>query len=161
MHTTKIHFDVRRFRPEFDCSAIGTLYQTSIENLARADYEPEALAAWCQWGKNTHGIGLTLNRGQTLIAQYSGRIAGFAQRQPKTHINMLYIHPDFARRGIGKALVEELALTAKREGVMRLTVNASRTSRGLFEKAGFIGSAPEWVERENVKIERFPMSLEL
>ncbi|WP_169334070.1 GNAT family N-acetyltransferase [Marinobacter nanhaiticus] len=161
MQPHRIHFAIRRFRPEFDCSAIGALYRASISQLARNDYPPDALEAWSRWGKDIHAIALTLSRGQTLIAQHSGRIAGFGQRCPRSHINMLYTHPDFARCGIGRALLEELLSSARREQVTHLTVDASRVSRALFEKAGFVGGEPEWVEREKVRIERFPMELEL
>lgn len=161
MQPRKMHFAIRRFRPEFDCSAIGTLYRASISELACNDYPPDALEAWSRWGNNIHAIALTLSRGQTLIAQHSGRIAGFAQRHPRSYVNMLYTHPDFARRGIGRALLEELLISARREQVKHLTVDASRVSRALFEDVGFVGGEPEWVEREKVRIERFPMELEL
>lgn len=161
MQPRKIHFAIRRFRPEFDCSAIGALYRASINELARNEYPLDALEAWSSWGKNMHTIAVTLSRGQTIIAQHSGRIAGFAQRHPRSHVNMLYTHPDFARCGIGRALLEELLISARREQVKHLTVDASRVSRALFENAGFVGGEPEWVEREKVRIERFPMQLEL
>lgn len=155
------HFAIRRFRPEFDCTAIGTLYKQSVEVLGQAHYEPDAIAAWATWGSGVQTIAITLSQGQTLIAQHSGRIAAFAQRHPQSHINMLYTHPDFSRRGIATALLEELFATAKREGLTELTVDASRASRALFRRAGFEGSESEWITRENVSIERFPMRIQL
>ncbi|WP_165495719.1 GNAT family N-acetyltransferase [Marinobacter halodurans] len=155
------HFAIRRFRPEFDCAAVGALYRQSITELGAASYEQAVIEVWRKWGENTQAIALTLSQGQTLIAQHSGRIAGFAQRHPDNHINMLYVHPDFARRGIASALLEELLISARRERVRELSVNASRVSRSLFEKHGFKAGEAEWVERENLKIERFPMTFAL
>ncbi|WP_190294877.1 GNAT family N-acetyltransferase [Marinobacter sp. R17] len=152
------HFAIRRFRPEFDCAAIGALYSQSIIEQGATSYEPDVIEVWRQWGESTQAIALTLSQGQTLIAQHSGRIAGFAQRQPHDHINMLYTHPDFARRGIASALLEELLISARRDGVRELSADASRVSRPLFEKHGFKAGEAEWIERENLRIERFPMT---
>lgn len=161
MTQARTHFAIRRFRPEFDCSAIGALYKLSVKELGQAYYEPDAIAAWATWGSSAQTIALTLSQGQTLIAQHSGRIAAFAQRHPQSHINMLYTHPDFSRKGIATALLEELFAAAKRDGLSELTVDASRASRALFAKAGFEGSESEWITRENVSIERFPMRMAL
>ncbi|WP_111496559.1 GNAT family N-acetyltransferase [Marinobacter bohaiensis] len=160
MTTNTLHFTIRRFRPEFDSHAIGQLYQASVSVLGAGHYEPEVIEAWRRWADHPHAVAQLLSQGMTLIAQHSGRIAAFGQRHPAGHINMLYTHPNFAQRGLGQALLEEMIDAAKREGLSGLSVDASRISRSLFEKNGFRGDSPEWVERDNLRIERFPMTLQ-
>lgn len=161
MQSRKAQFTIRQFRPEFDCTAIGTLYRASIHQLASDNYDPETLEAWSRWSNSVDSIALTLSRGQTLIAQHGGRIAGFAHRHPISHINMLCTHPDFARRGIARTLLEELSISARRESATHLTANANQNSKTLFEKKGFVVDESEWVEHGDMRVERFLMALKL
>ena len=65
---------------------------------------------------------------------------------------MLYVHPAAAGQGAGTMLCDALEKLAAARGSKELTVDASDTARGFFEKRGFkaqqrntVSLAGEWL----------------
>lgn len=52
-------------------------------------------------------------------------------------IRAFFVHPDAARRGIGRMLLGECERAAKQEGFRRLELMATLSGVGLYENAGF------------------------
>ncbi|MGA8171457.1 MAG: GNAT family N-acetyltransferase, partial [Methylocystis sp.] len=67
-----------------------------------------------------------------------GEIAGFASLKNEGIIDMLYVHPDFARRGVGSALADALEKLGPARGARSLSVDASDAAREFFERRGYI-----------------------
>jgi GNAT superfamily N-acetyltransferase len=100
-------------------------------SLALPDYREQLLA-------NPDAIDLPAEqivRGQVLVAELDGRIAGFAA-VVEGELDGLFVEPELWRRGIGAALVEASAHEARRHG-RALTVTANPTARGFYERCGF------------------------
>ena len=53
---------------------------------------------------------------------------------------MLYVHPAAAGQGVGTMLFDALEKLAAARGSKELTVDASDTARGFFERRGFARS---------------------
>ena len=51
---------------------------------------------------------------------------------------MLYVHPGYARRGVGSALADALEKLGAARGAQSLSVDASDAARAFFEKRGYI-----------------------
>jgi putative acetyltransferase len=51
---------------------------------------------------------------------------------------MLYVHPGAAGHGAGAMLADALEKLATARGAKKLSVDASDTARGFFEKRGFV-----------------------
>ena len=58
---------------------------------------------------------------------------------------MLYVHPDFRRQGVARALLERVELSARALDVRRLYTEASITARPVFETQGFRVTVPQLV----------------
>lgn len=56
---------------------------------------------------------------------------------------MLYVHPDFARRGAASTLLRQVVQAARAAGIRRLYTEASITARAVFEEAGFRVIVPQ------------------
>ena len=69
----------------------------------------------------------------------------------------LYVRPDHQRKGIARALCDGLEQGAKGEGVTRMTVHASITARGFFEKRGWRVVKEQQVERKGILLTNFVM----
>ncbi len=67
-----------------------------------------------------------------------GSPVGFASLEGKDKIDMLYVHPAVAGQGVGRMLVDALEKLAGGRGVAKLSVDASDTARGFFEKRGYV-----------------------
>ena len=81
-----------------------------------------------------------LERGEALIAEVDGRIAGFAvilDDGGKAELDGLFVDPDYWRRGIGSALVAEAVGAARRRGLSLVTVVASPEAAAFYVRCGF------------------------
>jgi putative acetyltransferase len=61
---------------------------------------------------------------------------------------MLYVHPAAAGQGAAAMLCDALEKLATARGTKELTVEASDTARGFFEKRGFVAQQRNTVLRD-------------
>ncbi len=53
-------------------------------------------------------------------------------------VRAMYTHPDFARRGVGRRILELCEAAAKTEGFTRLELMGTMSGRPLYESYGFV-----------------------
>ncbi|RLE95884.1 MAG: ribosomal-protein-alanine N-acetyltransferase [Thermoprotei archaeon] len=99
--------------------------------------------------KQPYGLSLlkmyhTLSPDLFLVAEAEGRIVGYViglcKKWGEGHVISLAVHPDYRRKGIGRALMEALLTRFKERGMQaaRLEVRVSNTPAiRLYEKLGF------------------------
>ncbi|MFC7399797.1 GNAT family N-acetyltransferase [Chelatococcus sp. GCM10030263] len=119
-----------------DLDILVAIFQDSIEELTEEDYGEAQRAAWAARADEPD-FGARLANALTLVATIGGSAVGFASLKGKDHIDMLYVHPSFARQGIATMLCDALEKLAAARGARRLTVDASDTARPFFEGRGF------------------------
>jgi len=138
------------FRPYLprDAETLAALFAESILTLGEDHYSEGQLAAWATFGEDAAAFGAFLAGFTTIVAETEGEIVGFASLKDDKHIKMLYVLPDAARQGIGKALVNVMELLAAKRGAEALSVDASEVAVPLFEKLGY-----EAQKRNTVMIE--------
>jgi len=73
-----------------------------------------------------------------LIATMQGSPVGFASLAGTDKIDMLYVHPGAAGHGAGAMLADALEKLAGARGAKKLSVDASDSARGFFEKRGYV-----------------------
>ena len=129
---------LRPFLPA-DAPVLAAIFREAIEDLTAEDYSPAQAAAWAAFADDEAAFGAHLAGRLTLVATVAGAAAGFAALKEPDHIDMLYVHPAAAGQGVARALAEALERLARARGAKRLTVDASDTARGFFEKRGFVG----------------------
>jgi putative acetyltransferase len=74
---------------------------------------------------------------------------GFISLEGPEQIDMLYVHPAAAGRGLGKMLCEAVEKLAASRGATRLTVEASDSASGFFQHRGFVAQRRNTVLRGN------------
>ena len=120
-----------------DVKRCAEIFRSSIEELAAEDYDEEQRQAWASRADDEAAFGARLGEALTLLAVIDGTIAGFASLKGPEEIDILFVDPEFARQGVGRALVEALTKLAQARGATRLTVEASDVARPLFDRQGF------------------------
>jgi putative acetyltransferase len=131
-----------------DAAHCAAIFRASIEELAADDYDEEQRAAWANHADDDAAFGAKLADGLTLVATIASETVGFASLKGPDIIDMLYVHPQFARRGIGAALLDALARLAQARGVARLTSDVSDTARSVFERQGFVAQKRNLVRKD-------------
>jgi putative acetyltransferase len=120
-----------------DAKRCAEIFRSSIEELAVEDYDEDQREAWASTSDNEAAFRGRLEGALTLIAVIEREIVAFGSLKGSEKIDMLYVHPDFAREGAARALIDALTKLAVARGAKRLTVDASDVSKPLFERLDF------------------------
>ena len=129
---------------------------------AARDYTRAQLNAWArpdqldvtQWNRS-------MLRRNSVVATLGDRVVGFSDVSKNGHIDMLYVPPDFARRGIARALMAFLEKQARSNSAQQLTANVSITARPFFEAVGFQVEAEQHPVVNGVVMTNFHMTKDL
>jgi putative acetyltransferase len=121
-----------------DVPLLAEIFRASIEELAGEDYSVAQQEAWASAADDEEAFGERLARELTLVATHGGAPIGFASLADNTRIDMLYVHPAAAGQGAAVMLCEALEKLAAARGSKELSVDASDTARGFFERRGFV-----------------------
>ena len=120
-----------------DVPLLAEIFRASIEELTMDDYSEAQQEAWASAADDLEEFGAKLAGALTLVATFGGAAVGFASLADNTRIDMLYVHPAAAGQGAGALLCDALEKLAAARGAKELSVEASDTASGFFEKRGF------------------------
>jgi putative acetyltransferase len=120
-----------------DASIAAAIFVAAIQELTGDDYSEEQQEAWAASADDEGQFGQRLAGELTLIATLHGSPVGFASLKNNSHIDMLYVHPNAAGRGVGSTLCDALEKLAGARGATSLTVDASDNAQGFFAKRGY------------------------
>ena len=120
-----------------DARRCAEIFRSSIEELATEDYDADQREAWAATADDEAAFAARLADMLTLIAVIDGAAAGFASLKDGDVIELVYVDPDFAGQGAGRALIDALTKLAAARGATRVTAEASEGAKPLFERLGF------------------------
>ena len=141
-----------------DAPNLAALFRESVETLAEDFYEEDQLAAWAARAEDEAAFAAKLAAALTIVALVEQEIAGFASLEKNQTIEMLYVHPDFARQGVGSTLIDALEKLAAARGTSMLDVEASDAARDFFIKRGFTSQSRNTLEIEGEWLGRTRMT---
>lgn len=128
-----------------DAANPASLFRDSVRSIAARDYTARQLQAWAPDVIDEGKFGQRCETKMTWVAEVGGRIAGFSDLEPDGHVDMLYVHPDFQRRGVARALLHHVEERARRMNLRRLHTEASITARPALEAMGYRVIVPQTV----------------
>jgi putative acetyltransferase len=128
---------LRPFLPA-DAALLREIFRDSIEELTADDYSEAQQEAWASAANDVAEFSKKLGGQLTLVATLGGSLVGFASLANGDKIDMLYVHPAVAGQGVGAMLADALEKLARSRGAGKLSVDASDTARGFFEKRGYV-----------------------
>jgi len=120
-----------------DLDAIIELFHDTIHAINAQDYSREQLEAWAPASVDVDSWHKQLSSSLTYVAEDNGAIVGFGNLTSDGWVDMLYIHKDHQREGIGTAILSKLIEDAGPLKFTALRTEASTTARPFFEARGF------------------------
>jgi putative acetyltransferase len=141
-----------------DLPLLAEIFRAAIEELTADDYSEAQREAWASAANDEEEFGANLASELTLVATFGGAAIGFASLADNTRIDMLYVHPAASGQGAGAMLCDALEKLGAARGSKELTVDASDSARGFFEKRGFkaqsrntVSLGGEWLANTTMK----------
>lgn len=127
---------VRPYTPA-DASPTLDVFRRAVRVTASADYSPEQIAAWSSDDIDPREWATQRLAASTVVAVDEGRVVGFSDVDARGYVDMMFVDPDFSRRGVGTLLLAAVVEVAALAGATELTADVSLTARGFFERHGF------------------------
>jgi putative acetyltransferase len=147
---------IRQYKSD-DLDEIVALFRRSVRELASSDYTDQQIAAWAPETSEPPSWSQRLATELVVVCEIGGRIAGFARLERNGYLDLLYVHPEFARRGVASRLCDYLEEWAVRNRVGRMFTEASVTARPFFECRGFRATREQTALPQGVPISNFTM----
>jgi putative acetyltransferase len=151
---------IRSYRDE-DASDLVAIFRDAVRTTARGDYTESQVTAWAPDLIDHAQFAQRCAAKLTWVAECELRVAGFSDIEPDGHIDMLYVHPDFQRRGVARALLTHIEKYARARGTERLYTEASITARPVFESVGFHVLAAQTVTVRGESMTNYRMEKQL
>jgi len=129
-----------------DLSELQSLFVETIRKIAIQDYSPAQIEAWVAGVRNQQRWENAIQDQYFLVATLKSTIVGFGSLTEDAYLDFLYVHKDYQRKGVARALYQALEEEAIRNGHHQITTDASKTARGFFAARGFS------VTQENQKL---------
>jgi len=129
-------FALRPYLPD-DAAILADIFRASIEGLAAEDYSQSQVDAWAGAADDEESFEARLGAQLTLVAVMDGSPVGFAALTAPGHVDLLYVHPAVAGRGVGTMLVGALEKLASARGAGKLTAEVSDNAQDFFRRRGF------------------------
>jgi putative acetyltransferase len=152
---------IRPFRPG-DEATLRAVFHASVHGLASAHSSPAQLQAWAPLEHDPAQWAERLRANQPFIAQVDSAsaraTAGFADLQPTGYIDMFFVSPTFARRGVARALMAHIHERAVGRGIVQLQADVSLAAEPFFAASGFTVQARQQVERQGVVLHNARMA---
>jgi putative acetyltransferase len=121
-----------------DVPLLADIFRTAISELTADDYNEAQREAWAAAAEDEAAFAKTLAGQLTLVATLEGSPVGFASLEGKDKIAMLYVHPAVTGQGVATMLVDALEKLAGSRGAQKLSVDASDSAQGFFQKRGYV-----------------------
>jgi putative acetyltransferase len=135
---------IRPYRPE-DRAACALIYYRAIMEGTASHLGAAERLAWARSPMPDLATPDKLLAQWCWIAEADGRPTGFMSLCSDGLLDMAFVIPEVMGNGTAAALYDALLAKARAEGLARLTVQASRWSRGFLIKRGWR------VDREGMK----------
>ena len=110
------------------------------------DYVPEGITVFREF-ISFDSISKMLEKGTLrLWASYEGEVlTGVIAVRGQTHISLLFVHREYHRRGIARALFTVVERSCKSADMDTITVNSSPFAVGAYHSLGFVDTDNETV----------------
>ncbi len=129
-----------RSATEDDAKPILDLRKASIRAFGPEGYHDEQVDAWAAQplGVAPYLESIRDESKYVIVAEEAGEIAGFGRLELDTGVlSAVYVHPEYARNGLGSSLLSHLESVARNVGLDSLSLHASLNAADFYEANGY------------------------
>lgn len=137
-----------------DCNSLAELFYNTVHSINEKDYSEEQLNVWATGRVNFEAWNRSFLEHFTVVVVDDDVIVGFGDIDKTGYLDRLFVHKNYQKRGIAKAICNELE---KKVNTERFITHASITARPFFEKRGYRVLKEQQVEREGIILLNYVM----
>lgn len=119
---------------------IDQLLQVALRSIAASQYSDEQIFAWSA-GFTETSLKRIMGKDIVLAVDINSVIAGFAtlaeRGNTEGELDLLYVDPEFSRKGVGKLLVRAIEDEARQREMDSIWVDASSAARYRLLQLGY------------------------
>lgn len=140
-----------------ELDAVIQVFTDAVHVLTTHEYDEAQRAAWAPRPPDISTWHERMQQLQTWVAIDDNRVTGFISCEMNGHIDLLYVSPLYARRGIASAMYQCAETNLALSGVTTLFTEASLVARPFFERFNSIVMQEQEVSRRGASFRRFIM----
>ncbi|RON77734.1 GNAT family N-acetyltransferase [Pseudomonas fluorescens] len=128
-----------------DAGIISRIIERSIRIGCALDHrnDPPRVSTWiAQQSADFIGARLADPHFYLCMALLADKPVGVGMAQASGDISLCYVQPEYFRRGVGRALMQDLEGWMRVRGVAHADLNSTRTGRAFYRRLGYRESAP-------------------
>ncbi len=144
-----------------DLAAVAGLFTSAVHALTGAHYDAAQREAWAPRPPDLAAWRTRLEPLDVLVAQDDEGLAGFVATAPAGRLELLFVAPHRARRGVATRLYVAAEAALAVQGARTITTEASDAARPFFERQGFLPVEDQTVTRAGVHLHRTAMRKDL
>lgn len=144
-----------------DAAVLAALFTETVHAICARDYSPAQLGAWAPRPPDLKRWQERLDVKRPIVATLDEEVVGFAELDPNGLVDCFYVHADYQRRGVGRALLREIEERALAAGIRRLHAEVSHTARPFFAHHGFVSRGESLRLIVGVKLSNWLMDKDL
>lgn len=144
-----------------DLTKIVELFHDSVHAIPSSIYSAKEKEAWAPTPPDNEAWRLRLAKKRPFVAVIDFEIVGFIELEGDGHIDCLYVHKDYQRRGIASELLKYVRRIAQENETKVLYVEASKIAFPFFQRNGFVLKAENSISLRGQSLVNYLMALEL
>jgi putative acetyltransferase len=144
-----------------DLAEMQKMFVDTITTICTSDYNEQQIKAWVSGVENKERWNKIMTKQVVLIAQDAEKIVGFITLANGSHIDLLYVHKNYQRKGIANRLLDEIINQARRLRQTNLTSDVSKTAKAFFLRNGFKQLQEQTNIRQEIELVNYKMSKRL
>jgi putative acetyltransferase len=139
-----------------DAVSIHNLHTRSVRGLCAADYPEEVIDGWLR-GRSPEGYA-GIAKHEMYVYEKDGVILGWSHVRPDMLV-ALFVDPDHARQGVGRALFQHAMQIIRRHTDQRIEFEATVTAEPFYERCGCRRLGASTIRKNNVDVTTVRMTL--
>ena len=140
-----------------DCKALCEIHVSAIRELGKSHYSEEEIDIWSR-GRTPDRYEKQISERDVIIAENRSIPVGFGTLDlARGELVQLYVHPNYARKGAGTLLLEELMNMAREAGFGEIHCFSSLNAENFYINAGFLSGKKGKHQLNGGEIECVPM----
>ena len=121
-----------------DEADLSRVFQSSIRELASADYTTEQIEVWAGASFDLEQWVMRIRELKPFVVEIDGVIVAYADLQLDGYIDHFFVAGKYSRQGLGSLLMSHIIENAIAKGITTLNAEVSVNAQNFFARFGFV-----------------------